>query len=413
MESKFKINGKVINTTRGITCFFNKNGYSDVIIENYHLGSKLLNVHPIIDEYVFIKILYLVRDGIITTNKLKQHLLDIGDTFDYSRYILWLKFLKENKFESQSLIFNQLKFGEIKGLNQFNKIADRITPYKVKYWVNKGFSEDEALKEIKNYKDKKATSKNNFIKRYGKSEGIKKFEKFQETSKHTLNKFKKKYGEKVGKVKWDEYLKTKDSNSYQWALKKTGNVEKANDLIKLRRDSVKTTIEKLIKKLGCEDLAIKEYIRIAKSKTTKIGRASLESLKIFNDSYEYLLSIGYNSDDIKIGVKNNHELTLYSKKFKRVYLYDFAIKSKKVIIEYNGERWHPNYKKYSIEWLNENWKHIKSKKPAEYFIKREKEKITNAEEHGYKVLVLWSSDGIEENKNKVNNFLKINKVYES
>ena len=106
--------------------------------------------------------------------------------------------------------------------------------------------------------------------------------------------------------------------------------------------------------------------------SVKIGRASKESLKILQSFYDKLKSNGYTDNDLKMGVDNNFELVLYNKKIKKVSLYDFAIKSKKIIIEYNGEAWHPNYEKHNIKWLNENWKHKRSDKLAEHFIRKEK-----------------------------------------
>lgn len=46
------------------------------------------------------------------------------------------------------------------------------------------------------------------------------YNEYCEKSKHTLEIYIEKYGEIEGQIKYNEYLKTKDSNSYEWALKK-------------------------------------------------------------------------------------------------------------------------------------------------------------------------------------------------
>lgn len=50
-------------------------------------------------------------------------------------------------------------------------------------------------------------------------------------------------------------------------------------------------------------------------------------------------------NQIKVGIKGSREWCLSSKKennIQRVYFYDFTLPELKLIIEYNGEAYHPN-----------------------------------------------------------------------
>ena len=141
-----------------------------------------------------------------------------------------------------------------------NKNKNIITPYKQEYWLNKGYSRKESIEMISNYKKNKSTSLDNFILKYGEIEGNKLFEDFKEKSKQTLDKFKSKYGDKA-EEKWKEYKLSKNSCSFDWALKKClGDIEKAKELYLSRIESIKIDKDKKIEELGGED-QYNDYIK--------------------------------------------------------------------------------------------------------------------------------------------------------
>lgn len=78
---------------------------------------------------------------------------------------------------------------------------------------------------------------------------------------------------------------------------------------------------------------------------------------------------------------------------KKQYVYDIVVNKK--IIEYNGDFWHCNPKKYSADYINPRTKLKASKK-----WKRDQEKIKFAESQGYEVLIVWESN-FKENKKEV------------
>lgn len=307
--------------------------------------------------------------------------------------------------------------------------------------IRDNISIEEASMKIQNMKKRKATSLEGFVLRHGEELGKVKFEEFQNTSKHTKEKFMQKYGHSVGEKKWEEYLLKKDSTSYSWALKKAnGDADLAKEIHEKRKNelSISFDLDYFIKKYGetiakekmkefyhskdsssyewalkksCGDhkVAKKIYDERCVNKSILFGKASKESLGIFMIIYEWLMGMGLSQNDIFFGAENRHEICLYDSSARYRYYYDFCIEPLKLIIEYNGEKFHPNYEKYSIDYLNENFKHPYDKSTSvEDFIQKDKNKIQNALNHGYEIHVVWSSDDekIENIKKIIKNKIK-------
>ena len=319
-----------------------------------------------------------------------------------------------------------------------NKNKNIITPYKQEYWLNKGYSRKESIEMISNYKKNKSTSLDNFILKYGEIEGNKLFEDFKEKSKQTLDKFKSKYGDKA-EEKWKEYKLSKNSCSFDWALKKClGDIEKAKELYLSRIESIKIDKDKKIEELGGEDQyndyiknlndkkridfnhylrknngdylkATNEYTEILKKRRVKFGSASKISLLYFLPIRNYL-----NESKIRnfIEIEESKHFFLYDKVNSRSYCYDFSIMDKnyKAIIEFNGIKWHPRLEKYKIEEYKKISVYLKDEETIRrhYFYDLEKKKI--AEDNGFSYLILWDDDTPEENINKIENFLNKNNI---
>lgn len=67
--------------------------------------------------------------------------------------------------------------------------------------------------------------------------------------------------------------------------------------------------------------------------------------------------------------------------------YDMLIKGKNIIIEYNGDYWHCNPKKYKEYYFNQ-----KKQKYAHELWEQDKIKKELAEKNGYKLFIIWESD---------------------
>ena len=94
---------------------------------------------------------------------------------------------------------------------------------------------------------------------------------------------------------------------------------------------------------------------------------------------------------------NNNELYLFSEDLKVGCRYDFTYKNK--IIEFNGDYWHANPKKFKEDELIRCGK---EPKPAKHIWEKDRSKIEIAKIHGYKVYVIWEDEYMQNKENVLN-----------
>lgn len=247
----------------------------------------------------------------------------------------------------------------------------------------------------------------------------------------TLENLKKKYGDIVGQIKWNEYRnKQSYTNSFEYKKEKFGwTRDQFNDY----NSSRAITLENMINRHGEEDGLIKwvEYCdrqKFTKSKAYLIEKYGLEkgtekyleinrkkrephdpkslSEKLFislDDAVSLICNRGtfkYTSlleqEFIKllesqIGPLDHSSLKdpfgKWCCKLDRYVVYD--IKHKDCIIEFNGDYWHANPKIYN-----------ETDKIRGTFVKDiwnyELEKINLAKNLGYRIMVIWESDFLDD-----------------
>ena len=120
------------------------------------------------------------------------------------------------------------------------------------------------------------------------------------------------------------------------------------------------------------------------------GKASKESLKIFDPIAQQLSHLPLTCI---YGHENGHEWWLKTQDNKIKY-YDFTIPELKIIIEYNGEKYHPNINKLSLQELSE-WKTPYTKTTAQEVVSNDEIKMKTAVAHGYSIQYIWSSEDID------------------
>jgi len=450
------------------------NGDESFLFKILEISDEKIKPFEIID--IFIKNKKQIRSVIkyIENNK---------TNIDIDRMVKFLNYKMMNLNDSNSKTFLCLMYGDEIGNEKFKNNQKQFSKYYDKnYYINLGFTEEEALEKIFSYKTKKSTTKINFIKKYGEKEGIQKYDDYVNKSKNTIENFKIRYGSEWLE-KWENYIK-KDSSSLSWALKKSnGDVEKSKQIFdeknkkttinlnffkkkygdniyiekyienNLKKDNSSLNyflkkyddLEKSLKEYKIKnqkkdsnsldffkkkydengELLYKEKCKLSDNKSlgyfikkendyekgfkkyqetkeklfVKILKASKSSLRHFKPLYDFLIENNY--DDVYLGVENNKEYFIKDKK--NIYFYDFTLKNKKIIIEYNGSYWHPNWEKHEI---NESIKKFKNKivDPIKV-INKDKEKINIAINNGFEVLILWEEDGFYFNEEKLKNFL--------
>lgn len=235
-------------------------------------------------------------------------------------------------------------------------------PIRKEYWIKKGYSESDSMKlaeETKNSNNKKGakrsassnvrniTSKRRpeyFIARGYSKEDAKKL--VSESQKYFSKEICiEKYGEEQG-------LKTWQGRQDRW--------------------------QEVLKSKPPEEIA-----RINRLKLTK-------GITVSNAEKEILSEVKKSNPELEV----IHQLTLYNSN-KKQYIYDISAGNK--IIEYHGDFWHANPKKYSPDFVNPRTK-LKASDKWE----KDQEKIQFAQNQGYEVLIVWENE-FKQNKEEVLN----------
>jgi hypothetical protein len=250
-----------------------------------------------------------------------------------------------------------------KGYNEEDVKRICLTPSNIQFWVNKGFSENQA-KELISKNQSKASKHVNYQKRilptnleywinkdFSEEESKQKVSEYQST--FSLKKCIEKYGEHEGKKRF-----TERQNKWLNSLLTNGNMV-----------------------IGFSKISQELFYKI------------LETYDIIDREKIYFAT-------------HNREYTI-EKENGGVWLYDFTDLKNKKIIEYNGDDYHGNPNKYN-EYDNPN--PFRKKITAKEMWEKDEKKLSQAHNHGFEVLVIWDSEYRWGNKqeiiNKCINFLK-------
>lgn len=104
-----------------------------------------------------------------------------------------------------------------------------------------------------------------------------------------------------------------------------------------------------------------------------------------------LVTVLYESFGIE---KPTHEFLLFDEENLKLYSYDLKIGKK--IIEFNGDYWHLNPRKYPADFFEK-----RMKKTAKQKWKEDEEKVNFAKKNGYDVLVVWECDYREDKEKTI------------
>ncbi len=132
-----------------------------------------------------------------------------------------------------------------------------------------------------------------------------------------------------------------------------------------------------------------------------LGNASKVSLKVFEPLIQWCLNNNIEYDDIYIGIEGKKEYFLKDYDNNKIYMYDFTIKSKKIIIEYHGIAFH-------AKTDDENWRCVITNESASDNIKRRNIKNELVQRNGFKLLEIWEDEEVTKNIKKCIKFINKN-----
>lgn len=262
-------------------------------------------------------------------------------------------------------------------------------------------------------KKSRAVTQENFINKYGEELGIQKFEEYkqkqaysnsQEYKGMTDDEFKeynksravtietmiKKYGNEIGMQKYNDYCaKQSYTNSLEYFIEKYGDEgkEKYAKCNFLKSHSLASYVHKY----GEEDGRNKFEYYMQNSTNGYQSKIASDFFKNIDDELNIEHNIYYAPKTKEFG-KINEELQQYT-------FFDFVIPELKLCIEFNGDCFHANPKKYiETDCPNPYNKLLTAKEIWEF------DNIKNNVliKLGFDVLIIWESD-YNENKNKIIN----------
>jgi len=234
----------------------------------------------------------------------------------------------------------------------------------------------------------------------------------------TLENFKEKYGEDEGARRWEEYRNIQAvTNTFEYKKEKYGWNEKdfkefnkgravtLRNLIKKHGEDEGTrmfneyvekqkvngkTLDWFIEKYGenCGKLIYKD-VSLGKAKGSKSSRGCSSNVsQIFFEKLDSYLSSNYTT----YYQRKNGEKIFYVDKINKSYLLDYYIEELKVSVEFNGDYYHANPKKY-----HKDFKFQFSPRSRIFTAEDVWEKDRIKEEHlmseyGIRIVTVWEND---------------------
>jgi very-short-patch-repair endonuclease len=247
-----------------------------------------------------------------------------------------------------------------------------MKPNLIEYWLSRGFSVEESKLQTELHL---MNTERAFIIKYGSDEGVRLF--------------------KEKKIK-EGKLHSPRSIDY-WVNKGYSNEESKNKVSEVQN---KFSLVKCIEKYGDEE-GLKVFTERQNKWQKSLlnnGNMKLGYSKISQELFYSILEtydVEYR-DKIKFATHNG-EFKINNPKG-GVYVYDFIDVVSKKIIEYNGDMYHANPKKFKENDTPHPYR--KSKTSIEIW-ESDKNKLDVANDNGYEVLVIWDSEYRWGNKEKV------------
>ena len=393
------INGKQINTKTKLSSLIKTIDKIELIkddnslIEDYYGIKYKFNAETKMQFLLLLKKYFNDRACLI--NYINHNELNLS--FDEDRLIKFIIYTKENNKDRCSKDYLLLKYG----------------------YIDEGY-----------YKNVYGIGKDKFIKKYGIIEGNIKYEEFKNkqktTSKRSIGYWQNIFDESQAKEKLKEYQtshikkhfqdKTEDyinnfnRENSRWCkeyyIKRGYSLKDAKLIIsEIKRKESKLSLDYYIDKgYSIEDgkKMKNDYWIENCNNFLNTRQTSKESLKVFDKLYEWLIET-YKDICVYYGNNGKQEYFLYDKENKKYNFYDFTIlyKGKKIIIEYNGEKFHPNYN-LTNEELSE-WRQLYTNRTADEVIKMDEDKKQMAINNNFEYFVIWSFE--KNNLNKCKNYL--------
>jgi len=241
------------------------------------------------------------------------------------------------------------------------------------------YGEEEGLRRWKDYCDKQSKTNTFAYKRdkYGMSR--EEFDKYNQNRFNTKDNFVKRHGEVEGLKKWGEYCNKQAyvGSSEQYFIDKYGDVkgkEVWKDICRRKCNTLEVFIERYGKIEG-----VRRHQSMIDNKVCFFSKVSQELFREIQ-----------NEEEGEYFATKGKEYSVYCENTKSIYFYDFVNTRLKKCIEFHGDCFHANPKKYKAsDTPNPFVKTLTSKDIWDVDLKKQQCIIR---ERGFDFLALWESD---------------------
>jgi hypothetical protein len=323
----------------------------------------------------------LGKDGNVkyeTNNPCSRSFKDVGGNRYYLSVCSFCLHLKFQEYENmnKSRVFNVMNEITRYAFNIPNDVANaftKTTAVTLKNLVKK-YGENEGKLRWEKYRNLQAVTNTFEYKREKYGWNREDFDKFNQSRAITEENLINRHGDEEGKKIFSDYCKKQITNgkSLEWFIEKHGD-ESGYNVYKL----MLINKAKGINSPGC------------------VSRASQD----FFDNLDILIGTKFNTSYSR----KNRERIFYIEEFNKTYSVDYYIEELNLAIEFNGDYYHANPKKYKCD------AHFNLCKKGgviakDLWEKDEKKYHLLEKYHGIKTIVVWESDYYK-NKNN-DNFYK-------
>ncbi len=311
----------------------------------------------------------------LTQSKFQNRLKGVSILFETNKdkklddiKVLIEEYLNLNTTEFRRL---DIKYGQGSGKAYSTKLKEKavnkLTINNIQFWINKGLSYNEAVSEKKNHYNK-----------------ISKLATKAQQELYKTNPEKK----RARQEKANKTMKLR--RTVQYWIDQGYTAKQADERIKNYNNPPKHDLQSYINKYGDEghEKQKESYKKRNQTKIDKYGHivlngyVSKSSIRYFKPLYKLLRKSGISKDDIVWGIGNRREFTTHDAKTNKNFAYDFVIRSKKLIIEYNDPFWHA---RNESEWKNTFVFYSES-------YARDKYKLEIAKKIGFDIIYIWADN---------------------
>jgi hypothetical protein len=289
--------------------------------------------------------------------------------------------------KNKSRVFNQM--------NKYSKYAYGISEEDYNYQKNlyvlttednliRKYGLEKGKEKWEDYKKKQAYSNSYDYKKNKYNWSKKEYDKYNSDRAVTLENLIKRHGKTKGKEKWEKYIERQSiTKSKDYYINKYGEKE----WVKLC-NSKAHTFENYIKWYGSEKMAF-EKIKERHNMWNSVSKSSQRYLEAFD---KYLKNLYPNLETYYHSLNKEYMIIT---KLNKIYYLDYYIKDWNIAIEYNGDLFHANPKKFKSNDKPIPGSNLTSEK---IWAKDYEKNKTIKEERNTNIVIVWESNLPSEKK---------------